>query len=420
MRQIKSIAAVGGAVALIGIWPLAVGQIGQTVFTDAIQHAANPDIKVELVQYDRGYLTSKATTRMVVVDPQLKAELTANKLPTSIVLKHDISHGIFSLTGQTHLEGHPQLMLTTQTQLNGNTEFHSDIPAQQFDFTDNGLDALVVGNSKLNGSISVLGKLDYEISVANIELDYKDGMVMSFNGLSSQGEGAFEQGMWLGEQTSGIDGFLLSDSERVSIAELSGMKYHLQTTEDKQSNTLQGQYHLTFDELHNADGEAKNLDLQFDATGFNKDAFVALSDMYKNSPVWTDQDTVQALPHLDDFLKTGFKLSLKNFSVDIDMGHFKSSWDLNLPANKDSSTQDVLKLIDHLDGDMHAFVSSDLVLAYPYIQQNLDELMIMEIATKTDEGYELNIQLKDGKLMFSNGKAVPVMSAVLPIFMQKH
>ncbi|GAM56725.1 hypothetical protein JCM19231_3144 [Vibrio ishigakensis] len=66
MRQLKSIAAVGGAVALIGIWPLAVGQIGQTVLTDAIQNVNNTDFNVELVEYDRGYLGSTATTRITV------------------------------------------------------------------------------------------------------------------------------------------------------------------------------------------------------------------------------------------------------------------------------------------------------------------------------------------------------------------
>lgn len=147
MRQLKSIAAVGGAVALIGIWPLAVGQIGQTVLTDAIQNVNNTDFNVELVEYDRGYLGSTATTRITVVDPQAKAQLDAYGLPDSFELKHQISHGMFSLGGETHVDGYPELKLITTTQLNGNTEFNSDMPAQEFTFQDDEVESISIGES---------------------------------------------------------------------------------------------------------------------------------------------------------------------------------------------------------------------------------------------------------------------------------
>ncbi|GAM75364.1 hypothetical protein JCM19241_3276 [Vibrio ishigakensis] len=419
MRQLKSIAAVGGAVALIGIWPLAVGQIGQTVLTDAIQNVNNTDFNVELVEYDRGYLGSTATTRITVVDPQAKAQLDAYGLPDSFELKHQISHGMFSLGGETHVDGYPELKLITTTQLNGNTEFNSDMPAQEFTFQDDEVESISIGESSLKGSISVLGKLDYDFSMARLELDYANGTVMSFNGLTSAGVGSFEQSMWLGQQTLGLDGFLVSDPERVAIVEMNGMKYQLETGEDKTTNTLQGDYHLTLDEFSNVDGEAQNLDLQFTAGGFDKDAFLALSDMYKQSPMWTDEDTVKALPQVDALLQKGFHLSLKKFSVDVDMGHFDSSWDIRLPENEENSTQDFFKLLEQMQGNMNAFVSSDLVLAYPYIQQNLDELLIMEIATQTDKGYEVNLKLHDGKVAFANGKEVPMMALMMPMLMPK-
>ncbi|MFA0183282.1 hypothetical protein AB4463_23285, partial [Vibrio cyclitrophicus] len=99
--------------------------------------------------------------------------------------------------------------------------------------------------------------------------------------------------------------------------------------------------------------------------------------------VWTEQDTAKALPKVDELLAKGFFMSLNKFSVDVDEGHFESNWNMNLPSGEVNTSKDFLQLIELLQGDMNAFVSSDLVMAYPFIQENLDELLIMEVASQT-------------------------------------
>ncbi len=72
MKELKKIAAIGGAVVLVACWPLAVGQIAQNVLTDGANQLNNSDYSVEIISYDRGYLSAQAVTRYSVNDHNLK------------------------------------------------------------------------------------------------------------------------------------------------------------------------------------------------------------------------------------------------------------------------------------------------------------------------------------------------------------
>ncbi|GAM63021.1 hypothetical protein JCM19232_4698 [Vibrio ishigakensis] len=45
------------------------------------------------------------------------------------------------------MDGYPELKLITTTQLNGNTEFNSDMPAQEFTFQDDEVESISIGES---------------------------------------------------------------------------------------------------------------------------------------------------------------------------------------------------------------------------------------------------------------------------------
>ncbi|OBT13458.1 hypothetical protein A9264_07275 [Vibrio sp. UCD-FRSSP16_10] len=419
MRQLKLVAAVGGAVALIGIWPLAVGQIGQTIITDGVKNFSNQDVKVELEEYHRGYFSSEAKVLVTVTDPQAVAQLKTYGWPTQYELIHDIHHGVFSLTGETYYANNPQLKLDTKTQLNGNTEFSSHIQSQKFAAAGHEPVTALLSSLTIDGSVTVLGHLNYTMSMPSLELDYASGSVVHFAGLTSNGDGKLEQDMWMGEQTVSLDSFVVNDYEGVNVLEANGFNYQFKTSQDEQAQTLQGDYQLAVKEFKNHDGEAANLNLSFTASGFDKSSFLELTQMYQESPVWTQQDTEKALPKVDSLLQKGFSLSLNKFGVDIDEGRFETNWNIDLPEGQANSSQDVLQLLNLLQGNMKAFVSSDLVMAYPFIQQNLDELLIMDVATQEKDGYSMLLKLHDGKIKLSNGTEVPVQSLLMPMLMQQ-
>ncbi len=98
MKKLKLIGAVGGAISLALCWPLAVGQIGQNVITDGLTHLSNGDVAAELVNYDRGYLSSQVQTRYTVVNQALKQQLVSEGLPTEILVDSALSHGLVGIS----------------------------------------------------------------------------------------------------------------------------------------------------------------------------------------------------------------------------------------------------------------------------------------------------------------------------------
>ncbi|MDW3189852.1 DUF945 domain-containing protein, partial [Vibrio sp. Vb0932] len=56
MQNLKKLGAIGGAISLALCWPLAVGQIGQSIIEDGIANMNDKMIKGEVVEYQRGYL----------------------------------------------------------------------------------------------------------------------------------------------------------------------------------------------------------------------------------------------------------------------------------------------------------------------------------------------------------------------------
>ncbi|GAD88800.1 hypothetical protein VHA01S_010_00260 [Vibrio halioticoli NBRC 102217] len=419
MKQLKLMAAAGGAIAIVGIWPLAVGQIGQTILTDGVKNFSNSDVKVELEEYHRGYFTSEAKTLVTVTDPQALAQLQAYGWPTQYEFVHVIHHGLVSITGETSYAQNPALVLNTKTQLNGNTEFSTEVKDQQFEVNGAAPMKVLLESLSLNGSVSVLGQIDYQLNMPSVELDYQSGSMVRLSGLASKGDGKVEQELWLGEQTVSVDSFVIDDNEGVNLLEVNGFNYQFQTSEDETADTLQGEYQLAVKDFKNHDGEAANLNLNFTAGGFDRSSFLDITQMYQSTPQWTHADTEKVLPKVDALLAKGFTLSLSKFNVDIDEGHFETNWKLDLPAGSADSSKDMLQLLNLFKGNLNAFVSSDLVMAYPFIQQNLDELLIMEVATQTDDGYSLSLQLDDGNIKFANGKEVPVVSLLAPMLMHQ-
>lgn len=102
MKSIKMIGAVGGAVALGLCWPLAVGQIGESAIKDGLNSFESPSTKAELVNYQRGYLSSQMQTRYKITDPTIVAQLEAEGIPTEILVDSTLTHGLMGFQRYRH------------------------------------------------------------------------------------------------------------------------------------------------------------------------------------------------------------------------------------------------------------------------------------------------------------------------------
>ncbi len=181
MNQLKKYGAIGGAVALVLCWPLAVGQIGQQVVEDGVEQLNNEGIRAEVVSYDRSYLSSVAETRYQVEDLVLKEQLEVDGLPTEIVVKSEISHGLFSLTANSQITNFPDFPLTlkTVTQLNGNTEFELALGSWSYQDQEQKV-SMSISPAVATGTATVLGQLTFNANIPSIQLDFENGEQLTF------------------------------------------------------------------------------------------------------------------------------------------------------------------------------------------------------------------------------------------------
>ncbi|TOP17389.1 hypothetical protein CGH26_05385, partial [Vibrio parahaemolyticus] len=73
-----------------------------------------------------------------------------------------------------------------------------------------------------------------------------------------------------------------------------------------------------------------------------------------------------------------------------------NEWQLSVPQGTDHIAQDPMKLMTATNGELSTYFSDELVEHYPFIQEGIDELLIMELIEKVDGGYELKAQIGEG------------------------
>lgn len=189
MQNLKKLGAIGGAISLALCWPLAVGQIGQSIIEDGIANMNDKMIKGEVVEYQRGYLSSVVLTRYSVVDPELKTQFERDGLPIMFEVTSNVSHGLTSLTADSKLVDNDFLPLTmhSKTQLNGNTAFTLDLDSWNYRNEAQGV-SVSTSPAQVTGDVTVLGDLKYQVSIPSVQVDFENGDELHLNDLSGQGK----------------------------------------------------------------------------------------------------------------------------------------------------------------------------------------------------------------------------------------
>lgn len=418
--ELKKIAAIGGAVVLGLCWPLAVGQIGQAVISDGIAHLNSDSIKAEIVEYDRGYLSSTVKTRYTVLDPALAEQLAVDGLPTEVVLNSHVSHGLFNLKAESVIDNQPELPLTlnTVTQLNGNTDYV--LSMANWNQVSEGPDGAIVSvtASTLKGHISVLGDLTYQLSVPSVEVDFNSGEKVLLSGLSGQGEGKKINSFWIGEQTLKVAAASILDVDQSPLFSLSDSQYTFTSSFDDVEKTVSSQHVVDLRDLVTVDGGVDSVSIDLAFGGLDSVAFEHLVNLYQNNPMPTNADIDAAVPYVESLFSKGFYLAMNKMAVKLgDESEFESKWQITVPQGTDNVTQNPAMILPALTGDLDTFFSNGLVTQYPFIQQGIDEAMVMELIKETEKGYQIKAELKEGNLVFANGQQIPLMALLLPALM---
>ncbi len=196
-------------------------------------------------------------------------------------------------------------------------------------------------------------------------------------------------------------------------------RYLGNTQLDAKGERLESQLSFKTNKLLMSDGnEAQNLNLDFSLKNLDRQAFDQVMAIYQNSPVLTEEDLGKILPHIDTLFDKGFAIAIDNLAMTLGEGKFENQWHLQIPQGTDKVTQDPMKIITAMQGDVHTYFSNELVTQYPFIQEGVDELLVMELLEQIEGGYQLKADIKEGKLVFENGQAFPLFSLLMPAMMQ--
>ncbi|MCG9582167.1 DUF945 family protein [Vibrio tubiashii] len=419
--DLKKLGAIGGAISLALCWPLAVGQIGQTVIQDGVAHLSNDSLQAEIVEYDRGYLSSTVKTRYTIVDPVLAEQLAIDGLPSEVIVSSSVSHGLFSLSAESVMENAPDLPLTlnTVTQLNGNTDYVLSL--SNWNQVTEGPDGAIVSvtPSTLKGHVSVLGDVSYDLDIPSVEIDFNSGEKMLLSGLTGQGQGKKMNSFWIGEQTFNLAEASVLNVDQSPLFSLSDSKYTFLSSFDEMAKTVSSQHIVDMNKLVMEDGNVDSVSIDLSFGDLDSVAFEHLMNLYQNNPMPTNADIEEAIPYVESLFSKGFYFAMNKMAVKLgEESEFESKWKITVPQGTDNVTQNPAMILPALTGDLDTFFSSGLVTQYPFIKQGVDEAMAMELVQETDKGYQIQAELKEGNLVFGNGQQIPLMALLLPALMQ--
>ena len=412
MKKLKLIGAVGGAVSLALCWPLAVGQIGQNVISDGLKHVSNNDISAELISYDRGYLSSHAQTRFTVTNPVLKLQMQHEGLPTEVIVDSDIRHGLASISSVSTFPDYPEspLVVNSTTQLNGNTRFFSTL--DNWHYQSEGPDSVAISilSSQVTGTVTALGQMDFNVTIPSIALNFETGENMLISDFSGQGNGKQDSGFWIGKQNITLGSLTVDDGLGSTLFSAESTSYQFESEFNTEKSRFTSNHKMNVGKVMVDDGEVNNVQLDFTLGDADREAFLALSNIYQSNPYLEAEDLEKAMPHVDSLFSKGFFVSIKPFALNLGEGEFSSKMTLNIPEGTNDVQKDPSVIMSALTGDLEAFASNQLVNDYPIIQQGVDELLMMEMMTQDDKGYQLKADIKEGNVVFSNGQKVPLFA----------
>ncbi|PFG55989.1 uncharacterized protein YdgA (DUF945 family) [Vibrio sp. ES.051] len=421
MQNLKKIGAIGGAIALALCWPLAVGQMGQSIIEDRIADINDEMVKGEVVEYQRGYLSSVVLTRYSVVDPELKLQLERDGMPTTFDVISDVNHGVTSLTADSTLVDNDFLPLTmhSQTQLNGNTAFTLNLDSWHYRNEAQGV-SVSTSPAKVTGDVTVLGDINYQVSVPSVQMAFENGEELHLNTLTGQGKGKQAKGYWLGEQTFSLEKLDVVDANLTPVFLIENASYRGNTMMNESGDKLNSQLNLNAKKIRLTDGtDIDKFQLDFSIADVDSQSFDQIMSIYQGSPILDEQDIASLLPHVDTLFSKGFNLSVNELSLAFGEGTFRNEWKLSIPQGTDNITQDPMKLMTVTTGELNTYFSDELVDQYPFIQEGIDELLIMELIEKIEGGYELKAKISEGKLKFENGHEFPLVALLMPALMSQ-
>lgn len=417
MDKLKTYFAAGGAVVLVACWPLVVGQIGQRVTEDHLSEIHNNDYQVELKKYDRGYLSSDAEFSVTVTNPEARAWLNANQLPVDYTFNSHFTHGLISINGVTRSENpNWPITINSKTQLNGNTQLTANTEDITF-ADDNSFWRSHISPVTFNADVSVSGQVAYKMTSSAFDSVSADGVRFTLTNFSGEGEGKQFKNFWLGSNKFQIEKATFAPANQQDEVQFHNMTYSLES--DAKNARFSSRHQLQIGELANKTDHLNNGEVDIKIGDLDADLLEQLATYSKSlSSGNADIEAVRAdmVGVLNQLIAKGLYIDVNKLGFSYKDGKTENQLKLSVPADDNQLHTDISRVIQSIEGNAHSSFDKSFVENFPNLQAALDELVVMEMASDTEKNYELKAEIKDGNVLFPNGKKMPIISILFPLF----
>lgn len=431
---LKNVVAGAGAVAVILCWPLATGQIGQSLYMGALKNYHSPYMTITNQSFERGYLSSDAVSRIELKDT-LKATFEEEGLPTTWLVKHHIKNGFLGVKSSSELEIDKQvaplissiwgenvqpITLVTDSSLTGNTDFTMTINPINYDQSG----AFVKSQAfVLTGSANADGAGDFNYTLPSLDVKTDSGETMQVNAFDGKGSGQMQGNFWIGDQTFNLGNANFASADNQHHVELEGMsvmmKNALSQPKDEKSPTEETQQvtntnNISIKKIVTLDGQ-QYTDFNFSLAlkDLNYKAISRLAVMEESTTVEQQQAQMKdAMLALDLLVAKGATVDLSDLSVMTAQGKVNASLLLQLKPGLARASENFTALPKMLTGNINIVMPKAFVINEPLLMAKIPTLVKQKIIQEDQGGYKLTVKIEGGQLVFGSGLMLPL--AVIP------
>jgi uncharacterized protein YdgA (DUF945 family) len=416
MKQLKRVAAIGGAVSIALCWPLAVGSLGQNAITDGIANFHSGFVTSDLVHYDRGYLSSTVETLVTVTDQALVDQLTAEGYPNAFTLITAVNHGLFGISTQSTLKeySHIPLKLNADLDVTGKSTFALNLAKWTY-HSDSATDPVTVEiePAVISGTMSQDQQADYVVSIPSVRVTSDRGEQLQVSGITGHGNGSKPQGFWLGDGMLNIAALEMKNAADESLLTLENLAYSMTSSVDQLKSRYTSTSKITLQHALSNDGEISNAVLNIVLGDVDNTSLETLAAVAQSAQAPDAGDKVAS--SIDELFARGFYFNIDPISFEMKQAPLSLSLKLAIPEGTDNVTQNVFKLNSALTGSIDLSMAKELTTMIPELGEGIDELVVQEMAVENDTDFSVKATIKEGNIEFANGLKVPLFAALMPL-----
>ncbi|WP_318447320.1 DUF945 family protein [Photobacterium leiognathi] len=427
---LKNVVAGAGAVAVILCWPLATGQIGESLYMGAIKNYHSPYMTITSQSFERGYLSSDAVSRIELKDT-LKTTFENEGLPTTWLVKHHIKNGFLGVKSTSELEidksveptikeiwgeNVQPITLVTDSSLTGNTDFTMTISPVNYQQADASVKSQAF---TLQGSADTKGAGDFSYSLPTLNVKTDSSETMQVTNLDGKGNGHMQGNFWIGEQTFTLGKANFASFDNLHHVELDGMnvvmKNELSQPKDEKSPTEETQQvtninNVSVKKIVTLDGhEYTDFNFALALKDLNYKAISRLAAMEEVTNQEQQQQQVQeAMLALDLLVAKGATVDLSDLSVMTKQGKVNASLLLELQPGLARASENLAALPGKLAGNVNIAMPKGFVANEPLLAEQIPSLLKQKMITEDQDSYQLTVKIENSQLVFGSGLKIPL------------